>query len=221
MIELGGLLRMRRLTVVLAVSALTGLAGCGGDDGGSSETTVSKDPCEPKGINAEQGNTGTCARNGVTYTVVNKGETLELEELDAKLLSFKTLKRFEGVGKNKATAKGTFVAVNLQVKNKTDKDQSFGGPGFEQTMLANGKKQYPEDAAANSVSKNSFVVKGKIPAGEVRTGEVFFDTSDEFAKNLVKDKTSLFIVNFSDADRIDDTKRLGVIRLYREAGGGL
>jgi hypothetical protein len=210
----------RKVALVFAVASVVAGVGCGGSDNSSStKNAVSQVPCEPKGINAEQGATGTCARNGVTYTVANKGQTLQLDQLDAKLIGFKTSGPFKGTNGNKAQPRGTYVIVTLQVKNKTDKDQRVGGPGFEQTMLADSHHQYLEDATANSLAPNSFVTKGKVSAGKTETGEIYFDVPDDFAKNLVKNKTDFVIANFSDADRLEDTKRLGVIRMWKGPSG--
>ena len=206
-------------TGTLHVLALTGvlvvLAGCGGDDNGKTATKQATVSCESKGINDTVGNVGTCARNGITYTVVNKNQTLSLEELDARVLKVETTKNVVATPTRKAKAQGVFVIVTLQIKNHSGGDWKFSGPGFEQTLLAAGGHQYPEGASATSVLKNSFLGVGKIGSGKTVTGKVTFDVPKKFGADLTKSKAVLAVVNFNDAGNLGATKRLGIIRLWK------
>jgi Domain of unknown function (DUF4352) len=206
-----GKLQLLALTGVVAV-----LAGCGDDnDNDKSVTKPATVSCESKGINATTGNVGTCARDGVTYTVVNKNQTLPLEELDARVVNVETTKEVVADPKRKAKASGLYVIVTLQVKNKSGTDQQFGGPGFEQMLLAGGGHQYPEGGSANSVLKNSFLTVGKIGSGKTATGKGSFDVPRKIGADLTKSKAVLAIANFTDAGKLGQTKRLGIIRLWK------
>lgn len=204
----------KAFAVLTAVAGLA-LAGCGGDGDDTTKTTVATASCDSKGINSTVGSTGTCLRDGVTYTVVNKSQVLQLEELDAKLTSLTTEKAVQSNPQRKAIAKGRFVIVTLQVKNKTDSAQRFGGPGFEQAELTIGDRKFQEGAAATTLLRAAFLGRGPIDAGKTVTGSVAFEVPTTLAENLVKEKAVLAIVNFSDGGKIDTTKRLGIIRLWK------
>ena len=214
---------MNKIAVALAtpiVAALI-LAGCGGSssNGGGSGSEKRKsfatgtDQCDSKGINSRQGKTGTCVRNGVTYTVVDKGQLLDLEELSAKVLDVKVTRLLRGQSKLPARPKHAWVVVSMQVKNKTGKTHRLGGPGFEQLSIGGGSESDPE--AANTVLKDSFFELGEIPAGATKTGKEVFEITSGFARRFKKTKATLGIVNFSDAGFADESKRVGVIRLWK------
>lgn len=200
---------------MLAATAGLALAGCGGGGSDNTKTTAATASCDSKGINNTVGNTGTCIRDGITYTVVNKNQVLDLEQLDAKVVNVQTEKAVQSAPTRKAVARGRFVIVTLQVKNKLGKPQRFGGPGFEQAELAIGGIQYPEGAAATSLLRAAFLGRGPIDGGKTVTGSVAFEVPTKAAQNLVKEKAVLAIANFNDAGKIDTTKRLGIIRLWK------
>jgi hypothetical protein len=204
-----------RAFAVLAAAAGLALAGCGGGGGDNTKTTAATASCDSKGINNTVGNTGTCLRDGITYTVVNKNQVLPLEQLDAKVTNVQTEAAVQSSPQRKAIAKGRFVIVTLQVKNKLDKPSRFGGPGFEQAELAIDGHQYPEGAAATSLLRQAFLGAGPIDAGKTKTGSVAFEVPTKLAENLVKQKAVLAIANFNDGGKIDSTKRLGIIRLWK------
>jgi hypothetical protein len=206
--------RMRVFAVLTAAAGLA-LAGCGGGGGDNTKTTFATATCDSKGIDNTVGNTGTCLRNGITYTVVNKNQGLDLEQLDAQIVNVQTEKEVQGDPRGKAIAKGRFVVVSLRVKNKTDSPQRFAGPGFEQTELAIGGRRYPEGASATTLLRANFLGLGPIDGGKTVTGSVAFEVPANLAENLAKEKAVLAIVNFNDAGKLDETKRLGIIRLWK------
>jgi hypothetical protein len=205
-----------RAIAVLTAAAGLALAGCGGGGGGdNTKTTFATASCDSKGINNAAGNTGTCLRDGITYTVVNKNQVLQLEQLDAQVVNVQTEKEIHSSPQRKAIAKGRFVIVSLRVKNKLDRPQRFGGPGFEQAELAIGGHRYPEGAPATTLLRASFLGRGPIDGGKTVTGSVAFEVPTSLAENLAKEKAILAILNFTDAGKIDQPTRLGIIRLWK------
>jgi hypothetical protein len=214
-----------RIAVVAApmVMMLLMLAGCGGDDksdSGSANASrnfaTSNEQCDAKGINDKDAQTGTCARDGVTYTVVDKDQPLNIDELDAKVTKVNVTKTLKGDQKLKARQGHSWVEITMQVKNKTDKPQRVGGPGFEQMMIGNGRSVFPE--APSTIAKDMFFQLGAIPPGATRTGRAVFEVTNNFARNFKREKVDLAIANFSDSGYVQNSKRLGVIRLWRESG---
>jgi hypothetical protein len=206
----------RAFAVLMAAAGLA-IAGCGGGGGDNTKTTAATASCDSKGINNTVGNTGTCIRDGITYTVVNKNQVLQLEQLDAKFVSMQIEQSVTESPKRKAVANagGQYVVVALQVKNKLDSPTRFGGPGFEQAELAIGGHQYPEGASATTLLRTDFLGHGPLGAGKTFTGSVAFEVPTKLAENLAKEKAVLAISNFNDAGKIDTTKRLGIIRLWK------
>jgi hypothetical protein len=211
---------MNKKAAALATPIVAALifAGCGGNSSGSESQkrksfATSTVQCDSKGINSRQGNTGTCVRNGVTYTVVNKAQPLNLEELDAKVLDVKVTRVLHGQSKLPARPKHAWVVVSMQVKNKTSKAYRLGGPGFEQVSLGGGRELDPE--AASTVLNDSFFELGKIPAGATKTGKEVFEITSGLERRFKKTKVILGIVNFSDAGFADESKRVGIIRLWK------
>ena len=204
-----------RAFAVFTAAAGLAFAGCGGGGDDTTKTTAATASCDSKGINNTVGNTGTCLRDGITYTVANKNQVLQLEQLDAKVTNVQTEKSVAPNPQKKAIAKGRFVIVTIQVKNKLDEASRFGGPGFEQAELAIGGRQYPEGAAATSLLRAAFLGSGPIEGGKTKTGSVAFEVPTLLAENLEKEKAVLAIVNFNDAGKIDSTNRLGIIRLWK------
>jgi hypothetical protein len=76
-----------RAFAVLTAAAGFAIAGCGGGGSDNTKTTPATASCDSKGINNTVGNTGTCLRDGITYTVVNKNQVLQLEQLEAKVVN--------------------------------------------------------------------------------------------------------------------------------------
>lgn len=209
-----------RAFAVLTAAAGLAIAGCGGGGSDNTKTTAATASCESKGINDTVGNTGTCIRDGITYTVVNKNQVLNLEQLDAKVVSMQIEKSVTESPKRKAVARGRYVVVTLQVKNKLDSPARFGGPGFEQAELAVGSRQYPhrqypEGASATTLLRTDFLGHGPLGAGKTVTGSVAFEVPTKIAQSLVKENAVLAIANFNDAGKLDTTKRLGIIRLWK------
>jgi hypothetical protein len=209
----------KRLATAVVPLLLLILTGCGGGGDGNSSASAAKKlitstvQCDAAGINEKQGKTGTCSRDGVTYTVVDKAQTLQLEELDAKVLKDEVTKVLKGQSKFPARQGHKWVVVNMQVKNKLDKPQRVGGPGFEQLTISSGKAHFLE--VPSTVLNNSFFELGAIPAGGVKTGFEVFEVTDKFARDFPKLKVDLDIVNFSEAGFIDQAKHVGVIRLWK------
>ena len=216
-------MKMRIAVLAAPMVMMVLMAGCGGDDNGSSggadaskNFPTSNEPCDAKGIDEKDAQAGTCARDGVTYTVVDKDQPLKLDQLDAKVTKVEVTKLLKGQQKLRARQGHRWVAVTMQVKNKTDEPQRVGGPGFEQMMIGSGRTAYSE--TPSTISKDMFFQLGPIPPGETRTGRAVFEITDNFAPKFKGGKVNLAIANFGDSGYVSTTKRLGVIRLWRESG---
>lgn len=205
-----------RALAVFAVLVAAAIAGCGDDDG-NTKTTAATASCDSKGINGTTASTGTCIRDGITYTVANKNEVLELEEVEAKLLKVDIDKTVAASADRKAIAKknSRFVVLTIRVKNKTGRKERFGGPGFEQSELSVGGRQFPEGASPTTLLRASFLGLGQIDGGDTVTGSMAYEVPAKYANDLVKNKAVLAVANFNDGGKIDATKRLGIIRLWK------
>jgi hypothetical protein len=211
------------LIAALAALALLLPAGCGGDDeggneggtgGGGTSFTKASASCDSKGVDGTRGNTGTCSRDGVTYTVANRDQPLELEEMEVKILDLQIARSIKlEQGGQRVRPKGVFIIPKLQIRNKTDKPQQVGGPGFEQAAVGDGRVQYVE--TPSTLRKDSFFLLGKIPPGGQKTGTLLFDVPARVARNLEARKAVMAFVNFSDTGAIKTAKRLGIIRLWK------
>jgi hypothetical protein len=100
------------------------------------------DSCPAKGIDPEQMVEGTCLVGKTTTVVVDKGDLLELETLDARLEGMREQTTMSGPEGTKLAGDGSeFVTFNVEITNRTDKPQSVGE---SQVALAGG---WDEDIA--------------------------------------------------------------------------
>lgn len=122
---------------------------------------------------------GKCVSNGATLTFVNKGTVAHLKSLDVKVNGVSTAQSYSsGNGVASATARGTFVTVNLTVANRLDSPQQFDESDTGQVELQVGKSTYtPNFDAVNQADQQSFLSgnNNTIQPGESQSGDVVFD----------------------------------------------
>lgn len=170
--------------------------------------------CDALGINPEQRHEGTCVTDGQTFTVVNRGSTLTLDELNARLLGIEKAKTVTGEYMEPETADGTFVIVELEVKNKTNSPASFDSLGDQVALLLDGNL-FTEDTEAASVLDRSFWSLSKdIQPQSTQAGVAVFDVPTRFLREL-EQGGNLAILNFSEIRGFDDFENLDVIGIIR------
>lgn len=177
-------------------------------DGDTAESGESD--CDEKGINGEKRKEGTCSEGGQKLVVVNKGSTLELKSLDAKLLGIQTNKSLSSDYASE-TASGVYVTAELAITNKT-----HGPAEFEEgqcTLLIDGNVYTQDFEVQNGTEQRSFLwsVEGGIPAQGTVTGTVTFDVPAKVARHVGK-TGNIDISNFGE--EVGNTGELGVIRTY-------
>lgn len=166
--------------------------------------------CDEKGINGEERKEGSCSEDGQKWVVVNKGSTLELKGLDAKLLGVQTNKSL-GSEYGSETASGVYVTAELAITNKT-----HGPAEFEEsqcTLLIDNNVYTQDFEVQNGTEQRSFLwsVEGGIPAQGTVTGTVTFDVPAKVAKRVGK-TGNIDISNFGE--EVGNASELGVIRTY-------
>ena len=167
--------------------------------------------CDKLGINDVEGKQGTCIRAGITYTVVNRHTPLSLEQLEVKLVDINSA---ESVGGAEAPRGKAFVVVVLGVRNKLNTSARFDDA--EQAVLADTRSEYAESRTTSRRLDDSFASRGvEIRPGESLEGSVVFLTTAGFAESITSPGKNVVITNFNDAGRIEQAKRLGVIRMWK------
>lgn len=210
------------VALVLAVGVGAGgtllITGGNGDSDEVEEGTVEAlgPNCDAMGINRKQGREGICVERGRRFVVVDKGSTLRLKELNARLVNIEMTDSVTGApGAGTASASGTFVIVTLAITNKLDGPVIFD-EFQEQVFLLLGGNRYSEDFdAENGPVQESFTWQGKeIQPEATQTGAVVFDVPNKVLADLNKDG-NIFILNFSEADSLSgQPKVFGIIRTY-------
>jgi hypothetical protein len=174
------------------------------------------DNCRAKGIDPEQMVEGTCQVGKTKTVVVDRGDLLELETLDARLEGMREATTMSGPEGTKSAGKGNeFVTFDVEITNRTDKSQSVGE---SQVALAGG---WDEDIAVDRrYEPRSFLSRPTpIAAGETAHGTVTFLMKKTAAKGLVK-VGNLDIDNFDagegdyEPEAVFKRSELGVMRTY-------
>src|ERR1700760_4299093 len=85
------------------------------------------DDCPSKGIDPQEMKEGTCQVGGTKTVVVNRGDLLELETLDARLEGMREGTARSVPAGNKPAPKGKeFVPFDVEITNRTAEPQSVG-----------------------------------------------------------------------------------------------
>jgi hypothetical protein len=168
--------------------------------------------CDALGINAIRLKEGTCTQQRKTFTIVDRDSTLNLKELNVRLVntsSTPTISNDTGVTRAKA---GTFYIVTLEVTNKIDQPAAFDSSQGQVGLLTNGKS-YSESFDAENNPGDSFTWNSdEIQPDATATGTVIFDLPPSAAKTVERDG-NIVVLNFSDADSTD-ASTAGIIRTY-------
>lgn len=175
-----------------------------------------KDNCPSKGIDPQQMKEGTCQDGGTKTVVVDVGDLLELETLDARLEGRREATTMSGPEGTKPAGKGNeFVTFDIAVTNRTDKPQSIGE---SQLALAGG---WGEDTGVErGYEPRSFLSRATpIAPGETAHGTVTFQMRTAAVEDLAKEG-NLDIDNFGagdsdyDPEEVFGQPELGVMRTY-------
>lgn len=207
---------MNRTALALAAATIAAIAltGCGATEKTTTVVKTVKD-CDALGINSKVGNEGTCTKDGIKFTIVDRDSNLRLEELDAELLKVEKTKTFPDATK---PANGTYVIFTLAVTNKTNSPQKFGGAGAaDAALLVISNKVYSRNTDAEIALEDSFTFASEdTQPDERRIGKLVFDIPEPAAAKMEARSSgagNLDIGNFSES--LDDSsKRVGAFRLY-------
>jgi hypothetical protein len=193
---------MTRTAPVAAIAAVLALAGCSSDDDSSDSGSGSgaetgqeqaqqqqqqqgekgqkpekKDPqsCEVRGINVVEGRTGTCNLNDKRFTLVNRRQTLELSELNARFLKITADDSLTGpVGEVPAEKGSTFVLARIMVTNNSPRRRRFNAD-FRQVRFRLAGQSYPTAQNGESAVPGSFFNQNRVlPPGGTQRGTVVF-----------------------------------------------
>jgi hypothetical protein len=179
-----------------------------------------RETCTSRGIDSEVRKEGTCYVGKRKQVVVNPGDVVRLESLDARLVGMRENAALSGPEGTKV-AKGIFVTFDLAITNRTEIPQSVG----ENQLIVAYPSYYGEDVEAEQVYEPaSFLAQKKeIPSERTVRGSVTFDLSVVAAERLVKEG-NLDIGNFRtggdyEPERLLEEPEVGVIRTYRKPTG--
>ena len=204
---------MRRTTIqrlvlwLTLVAAVAATAGCGSSSSTKSTTSTSstktaaktttsksgtskksaskKNTCDQMGINLRQGKTGTCLKNGSSFTLVNSNGTLKVGDESIKLRKTSTTGKVTGaLGKADPGKDGTFVVVELKVRNDGKRSARFDRKQ-KQVRLRVAGGGVPESFPAETAIAGTFVnANKKIAPGKSQTASVVFRLPSDKAKVL-------------------------------------
>ena len=145
---------------------------------------------------------GTCTTStGTKLAVVKQGRVLRLKTLTARVTGVHLTDSVSAGGGISATARGTFVVINLAITNKLSTPQQFDPIGNSQTaLIAGGSKTYSESFnAENQADQQSFVSQSHdVQPDETQTGDVVFDLPGTTLARARSRGAGLVIVNFGD-----------------------
>jgi hypothetical protein len=174
------------------------------------------DDCPSKGIDPQEMKEGTCQVGGTKTVVVNRGDLLELETLDARLEGMREGTTMSGPEGTKLAANGKeFATFDVEITNTTDKPQSVGE---SQLALAGG---WGEDAGVErGYEPHSFLSRPTpIAPGETADGTVTFQMETK-AVDFLRKEGNLDVDNFGAGngdytpEEVFDQPELGVMRTY-------
>lgn len=206
---------MRALAAAFSIAAI--LASCAGD---RARTDVEKKSgCDRRGIDPEQGRTGTCLEGGYKLTVVNRGDLLELEGWTLELNGHSTAKTLGERPGKVARAAGMFVVFDLTATSKLDRPTNFDD-NQDQLALSLGDRTFRQSwEAANGPVADSCLAKepAVLQPGASKTCKIIFDVPSKVAAHLTSPKEGgnlNFFVDVVEAG-YKESSRVGTIRLYR------
>jgi hypothetical protein len=163
------------------------------------------DDCRRRGITRRQGKEGSCyEESGRRVRVVDKGSTLHLDELDARLLSIRV--------RDRRQRRQADVTLELELRNNLDGLVDVQASHF---ALLLGRGVYPPNLLATGQGANSLFRRGiGLGARERVTGAVTFSVSRRAARRLDANG-NVEILQFSDTSLGKASRTVGVFRTYR------
>jgi len=203
------------LLSVLALSA------CGSGDAtteskSSTERQAGAPDCDVRGINAKERKTGTCEDDGTTVTVVNRDDTLKLDELDARLKGDPEVLKVAASDGYRERALGLYIVLGLSITNRTKEPQTLAG--LHINLLDAGGNRYSQDVEATlAVPGDLYKESGKgLQPGLTTSGRIAFDVPPKVARSVAKRGVggNLIIEPFSQTLGRPETT-FGYIRLYQ------
>lgn len=196
----------------MSLALLAGIVGCGGDsasesseDKPSQSTPTPKSECDAKGINEAEGRTGRCTDdNGVTRIVVERRDTLKIDDARVKLVKTYTEKSVSSEAADTVKAKGRFVIFQFRVTNTTHRPLQWA-PGIGATALRLGEDVFSPDDTTAAYSK-ALQVKGdpgttstEIQPGQPADGWAAFDVPVNKVALLNRRGSELLVVSAENA----------------------
>ncbi len=218
------------LAGILAVVLVVVLVAGGGDPGEETTATITgktgtapgkgaaasapeETECEEKGISIPPREEGTCLDGRTRYVVVNRDGVLKLSTLEAEMLDLRETKTITGESGESATAKGTYVIVELSITNRTDVPERFED---SQIVLWIGGPYTAEAKVQSKVERKSFLGQDTpIQPGDSQVGTVVFDLPSSSFKKALGNKGNLDIVNFGSKGEVLTQDEIGTIRTYQ------
>ena len=176
------------------------------------------DTCPEKGIDPQEMKEGTCYDRGTTDVVVNEGDALRLETLEARLEGIHEAASLSGPAGTKR-AEGRFVIFDVAITNRAAYSTELGK---DQLALLVGNFDGPDLEAERRYEPHALLAhRHPIRPGETVHGTVVFQLSTEEAEQ-VTESGNLDIVDFgvqgeaSDPKAAFSTSLIGVMRTYRK-----
>jgi hypothetical protein len=217
---------VRRFTLIAIPVAVLAMSGCGNtkktEKANRAHPRVSSrnSACERAGISSEPYREGSCVESGITITVADRAHWLHGTDYDARFLNLRRITTLEGRSGNPLRAHGTFVVVELRIKNKSLAPHVFD-PSSNLVFLLVDQKRFSESRVAETDPLlKPFALGAALQPDEVATGTVVFDLPLEHAKNVLARGSDLIFVNFGDegvtaASLKPGSGRLGFVRLWK------
>ena len=190
----------RRLAVATGVEPDDGLVQV--DDRSEVDAGGAYD-CDAQGINAYEGQGGTCvSAAGTVVTVADRGETATTPAMAVRLLDVETPRSLGKDGKNGRRADGVFVLLTLEVRNRLKEPVEFDPAGQVELHL-DGLPYFSIDEGTTT-----------IDAGERRRGTVAFDVPEDVADGL-DTSGNVFVHPFAKAASEGEEATIAVLRTYK------
>jgi Domain of unknown function (DUF4352) len=190
----------------------------------SHEPSVSGEPdtCRAKGIDPQEMKEGTCQYGKTTEVVVNVGDAVKLQTLEARLEGTRMGTTLTGPeGTKPASATKEFVTFDLAITNRTAQPQSVG----QNQLVLLARRYYGEDVEVErGYEPRSLLGARPIAPGETVHGTVTFQVPPGETKQLSEKVGDIDIANFGpgsaeyEPEEVFDQPEIGVMRTYEIAG---
>lgn len=177
-----------------------------------------KDPrlCDVRGINVRVGKSGTCIREGKTFTVANRRSTLQLREIAVRVGKVRATGSLPGAIRTIDPEKGrTFVLVDLTVRNKLKRPAKFNA-NLKQVRLRVAGAGFATAQRAEGAVGNSFFNQNRtIKPGKTQKGVAVFQVKAGAAKALRRRGADPAVLIWNFTDQAGKEPPNGAIRLWK------